>query len=77
MIGGYKLNFHRGYDERIYDALMKASRYIARCSSCKYLNAEGECDHTYVTPFDIVGEGDDRHCAFWRPEDYETKEIKQ
>lgn len=76
--GGEVLDFHVGYDTRLYVALMKAAHFISRCESCKYYDENDICQNSFVTPFDMVTEEGRTFCCFWKPEDVkdETEEVK-
>lgn len=70
----HKNYFTLGYNNKLYDTVLKKCTYGARCESCRYFGEGDLCTNNQVTSFDITITKDRTYCIFWKPtsvEDFE------
>nr|DAK12741.1 MAG TPA: hypothetical protein [Caudoviricetes sp.] len=58
-------SFNRGYNEYLYELLLKRGYYMANCLSCRYYDKG--CTNDNVADFDMAKDGDRVYCTFWLP----------
>lgn len=70
----------RGYSE-LLEQQKKKSRYIKHCNSCaSYYADKGEteeyCQNNNVLPYDVVQDGSNIFCHYWKPCEPKDLEVE-